>query len=119
MFDEKDVLFSGDMDNTQHNINSGVLVVKASSYGEDIISFWMSEQQCKKRGKEKYPQWNDQSCIRVSLDDDVLDLRRHSHIIPFGTLQTFGHLFPHPHPLIRHFPNINAELRKMMLNSMT
>ena len=124
LFNDKDVLFSGDLDDKKYiqPINSGTIVLKTSTYGKNLLEYWMSET-CFREGQKKYPQFQDLACIRHTFDNNINHLRKQSHIVPFGTFQTFGHLFPlHTHPLIRHFTNApylnNSDLKEIMLRGM-
>ena len=107
-YNDKDILLSGDSDSRYAHrpfINSGVIIMKNTPNSRKILKYWMTDV-CKSHGKKFNSGWNDQSCIRHSHFINYNNIQDYSHIIPFGTIQTFGDLFPkHNQPLIRHFTN--------------
>ena len=96
--DTKDFIFSGDSDtnifntilnNAKDRINTGVLIIKNSSYSKKILNLWERDSYLYENRINK-ESWHDQGVLRLIYFKNLLNIKSHSITIPYGVIQHFS-----------------------------
>ena len=71
-----------------YDINSGVFIAKNTPKSIQVLEKWAYNPAVFKFAKSR-PFWNDQNGIIYIFKNNILNIREHAIILPFGVLQTF------------------------------
>jgi len=95
-YPNKSLILSGDYPhlNTSWEINSGVFILKNNKECFDILMAWGYSDILEKVAKKnihKYGNYKDQKVLRLMYDNNILNIKQKSVVIPYGIFQ---HFFP-------------------------
>jgi hypothetical protein len=80
---DKDIIWSADC-SSDDDINCGVCIFKNTDYTKDFLHYWDTEPL-----PNPYPKWWEQGILRYIYAENLKDIKSHSTILPYGTLQDF------------------------------
>ena len=107
-------------------LNSGVMLFQNTPFTRQLLDYYnlgaapsADEHACFVRGKQfLFP--GEQGCVRHSYADNVLDLQKHSVIVPYGVIQTFAlDDSEYPNSMILHASGISTAERVRCFKKMT
>ena len=78
-------IFSNDIGN--NNINTGIFIVKSSQYSIDFLKTWAYDNELYENNP--YPGWWEQGVLIDMFNQNILDIKRNSVSLEYGTLQHF------------------------------
>ena len=81
---DKDIIWSGDISG-DNDINCGVCIYKNTDYTKDFLHYWDTEPL-----PNPYPEWWEQGILRYIYAENFKNIKSHSTILPYGTLQDFN-----------------------------
>jgi hypothetical protein len=96
---DKDFIFSMDRPPLT-NINTGVFIVKNTEYSRIFLEKWGYDEDIYKTNP--HPLWFDQGCFIHMWNNNLLDIKSHSHVCNFNVLQSFHFTETNPHPIVFH-----------------
>ena len=121
-----DVVFSADHPRDPF-LNCGVMAFRNTAFSRQLLNYYnlatasrFAAHACVVGGKSyDGNKYHDQSCVRQSYVNNVLELKNHSVIVPYGLVQTF-HMDDrkYPNAMIMHVSGTSADARYAFFKDM-